>query len=103
MLILPRVFEGRLAYELPSALEVQPQGLLEHHPQESEPLQVPRTLQRTDVYGPQAPVAYELRNRLLRLLVVTGDEHIERHDATPRSQGRTSENTYSTTLVNKGK
>jgi hypothetical protein len=72
------VFEDRLAYELPGALEVQPQRLLHHHPEEPETLKVPRALQRTDVDGPQAPIAHKLRHRLLCLLVVPGDEHIER-------------------------
>ena len=44
MLILPRVFECRLAYELPGTLEVQPQGLLQRDPQEPESLQFPSAL-----------------------------------------------------------
>jgi hypothetical protein len=39
---------------------------------------MPRTLQRTNVDGPQASVAHELRHRLLCLLVVPGDQHVER-------------------------
>jgi hypothetical protein len=41
------VFEGRPAYELRGTLEVQPQRLRD--PREAEFLQLPRTLQRTDV------------------------------------------------------
>jgi hypothetical protein len=59
-------------------MEVQPQRLLQHDPEEPEALQLSRTLQRADVDGPQAPVARELRHRLLCLLVVAGYEHVER-------------------------
>src|SRR3712207_491702 len=38
------VFEYRLAYELPGALVVQPQRLLQRDPEESEALQLPRAL-----------------------------------------------------------
>jgi hypothetical protein len=68
----------RLAYELPGALEVQPQRLLQRDYEEPESLQLPSALQRTDVYSPQAPVAHELRHRLLCLLVVASYEHVER-------------------------
>jgi short chain dehydrogenase len=50
-----QVFENYLAYELPGALEVQPQRLLECDPQEPESLQGPRPLQRTNVDSPHAP------------------------------------------------
>jgi hypothetical protein len=43
------VCEGRLAYWVAGTLEVQPQRLLQRDPQVAEPLQLPRTLQRTDM------------------------------------------------------
>src|SRR5215217_547155 len=81
LLVEPPVFDAfeyRLANELAGALEVQPQRLLHHHPEESEALQLPRALQRTDVDGTQAPVAHELSYRLLGPLVVPSNEDIER-------------------------
>jgi hypothetical protein len=66
------VFEGRLAYELPGTLEVQPQRL-QRDPQEAESLQLPRTLQRTDVIdgdemcrraGARALTGWQRRGRL---------------------------------------
>jgi hypothetical protein len=56
-IIFLRVFENRLADELPSTLEVQPQRLLERDPEEPESLQLPSALQRTGVYSSQAPIA----------------------------------------------
>jgi hypothetical protein len=74
----PEVFGDYLAYELPGALEAQTKRLLHGDPKEPEALQLPRALQRTDVDGPQAPVAHKLCYRLLCLLVVPSNEHIER-------------------------
>ncbi len=45
-IIFLRVFENRLADELPRTLEVQPQRLLERDPEEPESLQLPGALQR---------------------------------------------------------
>ena len=39
-----KILEYRLAYELPGALEVQPQRLLERDPEEPKTLQLPSLL-----------------------------------------------------------
>src|SRR3712207_7789425 len=80
--IFLQVFEGRLADELPRALEVQAQRLLERDPEEPESLQLPSALQRTGVYSSQAPIAHELRHRLLCLRVVPGEKNVEDRKST---------------------
>ncbi len=56
-IIFLRVFENRLADELPRTLEVRLQRLLERGPEQPESLQLPSALQRTGVYSSQAPIA----------------------------------------------
>src|SRR5215217_5871396 len=65
-------------YNLCCAREAGAKRLLHHHVQEPEALQIPRPLQRTDVYSPQPSVARELRHYLLCPLVMPRDKHVKR-------------------------
>ena len=53
--------------------QVQPQRLLERHPQKPEPFELPRPTQRAGVYGHHPAAAHELRHRFLGPTVVASE------------------------------